>query len=410
MVKPRRQHGLGFTLVELPFDMLSLRRAQSSRVVSKCKRCAFTLVELLVVIAIIGILVALLLPAIQAARESARRTKCQNNLKNIGLALHSYHDQAQKFPPAITQRNSAENPGTDGRLYANWAILILPHLEEGALHDSFNLEETDRITDGSGPGLGNYDERGAELEIMLCPSDQGHGNKFTGGVVNTSAGTGAGNWARGNYGYNGFQFWPGSWGDTNPLCIPYFDDYNSGIGGVNKGLKIAQITDGTSKTIMLGEMRVGLTANDRRGVWAMGMCGSSVHCRHIWHGANTPNSCNAGDDDLFGIADINTDYGGAANARATLVQECMMFSTGGQGFNQSGQSVVRSAHVNGVFVCLADGAVRFISDEVESGAMPFAQAPCYKYGSDGNPFEPGEFLTWQRLNIARDSLPIQSEF
>lgn len=110
----------------------------------------FTLVELLVVIAIIGILVALLLPAIQAAREAARRSQCQNNMKNLGLAVLNYEQSKKKFPIAV-QTEEKDAPGNiaaqtkaaqDGqRLYANWAIQILPYIEEQPLFDSFVFKD-----------------------------------------------------------------------------------------------------------------------------------------------------------------------------------------------------------------------------------------------------------------------------
>src|SRR5881392_3974053 len=96
----------------------------SKPVLPKQRRPGFTLVELLVVIAIIGVLVALLLPAVQSARESSRRTKCANHLKQIGLALHSYHDSLGSFPSAYVE----QNPLTDR---ANWITLTLPYHEQG---------------------------------------------------------------------------------------------------------------------------------------------------------------------------------------------------------------------------------------------------------------------------------------
>jgi prepilin-type N-terminal cleavage/methylation domain-containing protein len=95
-------------------------------------RKGFTLVELLVVIAIIGILIALLLPAVQAAREAARRSQCSNNLKQIGLAMHSYHDINGKFPPSRIARGD----------YVTWAVLILPHMEQQAMYELWNLQVT----------------------------------------------------------------------------------------------------------------------------------------------------------------------------------------------------------------------------------------------------------------------------
>src|SRR3712207_4243334 len=104
------------------------------------RRGGFTLVELLVVIAIIGVLVALLLPAIQAAREAARRNTCQNHIRQLGLALLNYHDSKGKFPPSVqlpqgTGGMNAPHLGTKHQ--ANWAISVLPQMEQGALYNRF---------------------------------------------------------------------------------------------------------------------------------------------------------------------------------------------------------------------------------------------------------------------------------
>src|SRR5437773_5651213 len=110
------------------------------------RRSAFTLVELLVVIAIIGVLVALLLPAVQAAREAARRSQCMNNLRQIGLALHTYHDTFRVFPPSyLTVPGGSPNMGKpdpdSGDAGPGWTalILILPQIEQGNLYNSFDL-------------------------------------------------------------------------------------------------------------------------------------------------------------------------------------------------------------------------------------------------------------------------------
>ncbi len=101
-------------------------------------RRGFTLVELLVVIAIIGILVALLLPAVQSAREAARRMQCQNHLKQLGLALHNYHDTLGYFPPSSNWAAIAEvNTKNNANLRANWVISILPYIEQQSLYNSF---------------------------------------------------------------------------------------------------------------------------------------------------------------------------------------------------------------------------------------------------------------------------------
>jgi prepilin-type N-terminal cleavage/methylation domain-containing protein len=367
-------------------DRLTSRRAAHSS--------GFTLVELLVVIAIIGILVALLLPAIQAAREAARRAQCQNNFKNLALALHNYHDNYKTFPPAaicpFPKRNLSVMDGS--LLFSNWAIAILPNIEEQALHDLFDISTTRRISDDAKDDR-NYRARGTELPFMLCPSDQGQGRKFRGrlgGTLNSE------NWARGNYALNGFQSLPSDY-DTMFASPPgggAFDNWNSGIGGINKSNSIAKITDGTSKTIMLEEMRVGLSDIDSRGVWALGLCASNYHCRHIWNGVNVPNNCQG--EDLFNAAAIV-----AADGTA----ESCALPDPNPGWNYNAQSVVRSAHVGGVFVAMADGSVRFITDYIDTGTMPDAGSPAKIYeGGKDDPTNPDKFRTWQRLHIAGDGL------
>src|SRR6478609_9116964 len=105
------------------------------------ERRAFTLIELLVVIAIIAVLIALLLPAVQQAREAARRTQCRNNLKQIGLALHNYHDAYQLFPPGYVDRNGNPDLTPDNDLGPGWgwASFILPQLDQGNVYNQINF-------------------------------------------------------------------------------------------------------------------------------------------------------------------------------------------------------------------------------------------------------------------------------
>src|SRR5438874_1435183 len=129
-------------------------------------RRGFTLIELLVVIAIIGILVGLLVPAVQQVREAAARTQCINNLKQIGLALHSFHDTYKRFPPGYVDRNTDPNSTPDNDLGPGWgwAAFLLPHLEQGNVYRRINFSQ--------GVGLGsNAAVSQLALGIYQCPSD-----------------------------------------------------------------------------------------------------------------------------------------------------------------------------------------------------------------------------------------------
>lgn len=356
----------------------------------RSKSAGFTLVELLVVIAIIGILVALLLPAIQAARESARRSQCTNNIKNLALAMHGFHDSKQRFPAAIsypkTDPPSSFSPLIDNRLYGNWVIDLLPFIEEASLQKSFTITPATPLRVAA-----NATARSTELSVMLCPSDGGQGNPF---VRNDER------WARGNYGLNAFQFYPNSslWKQllTNGAYRRFYE-LNMGIGGFDDGqlsqtLSIGKITDGTSKTIMLAELRIGVSARDRRGVWAMGMCGSNFHCRHA---AYSINSCAGYEDDVMGSTEIEEDAG-----RNNLLDECMMPQPG---LNESGQSVVRSRHPDGANMAMVDASVHFIGDYIESGQIQGDGL------IDDVPFDEtneNKLRVWQRLNISRDGYPV----
>ena len=236
----------------------------------KNKRHGFTLVELLVVIAIIGILIAMLLPAVQAAREAARRLQCQNNIKQIGLAMHSYESALGGFPPAaITQFENAnsqrdiEGEAAFGQHGTSWLLQILPYLELGSLYDRWDFTKN---------VVGNMEVARQDITAFYCPSrrskvrsediphqmfqdwDAG-GNDYGGcaGCGNAFADDAGGSpheqpcihtvTNMDNYGY-----------------IPTVVGAASGTSGMgifypNKSVKISEITDGTSNTMMTGEVQ-----------------------------------------------------------------------------------------------------------------------------------------------------------
>ena len=149
------------------------------------RRSGFTLVELLVVIAIIGVLVALLLPAVQAAREAARRMKCQNNLKQLGIALHNYHDIHGRVPPAGIHHQGSQSAGSSS-WGPSWAVMILPMIEQGNLHSQYNFS---LIRTRDAP---NDKVSATTIPAFLCPSDPPNPAPW----VNTTP------HARGNYACN----------------------------------------------------------------------------------------------------------------------------------------------------------------------------------------------------------------
>ncbi len=218
-----------FTRVELP-------------VVSKRKGAAFTLVELLVVIAIIGILIALLLPAIQAAREAARRNQCQNNLKQMGLAVQMYHDTKKAFPMG---RNGTKQTSV------SWAYFILPHLEENAVFEAYNK------------GLpvfdpGNSRAMRTAIAVYFCPTRRGGSPKADRNFDNDDAppapeyrGVAAG----GDYAANA-----GHEEDTGMEG----NDFTAGVinkalaGPIFSGSKFSakHVTDGLAGTLAIGERHI----------------------------------------------------------------------------------------------------------------------------------------------------------
>jgi prepilin-type N-terminal cleavage/methylation domain-containing protein/prepilin-type processing-associated H-X9-DG protein len=199
-------------------------------------RRGFTLIELLVVIAIIAILIALLLPAVQQAREAARRSSCKNNLKQIGLALHNYHDVFNTFPP-----DAIWVPQSSGLPPANytWICMILPQLEQKPLYDkiNFSLPGFEQVVDGR--RLESY-----TFPVLQCPSDTPWAN--TSGVPgsNRAALRGA-NWDVGWTTYAGAAGW-----DEYHLR----NDQHGGVFRTNILTRIRDIQDGTSNTILVGEV------------------------------------------------------------------------------------------------------------------------------------------------------------
>jgi prepilin-type N-terminal cleavage/methylation domain-containing protein/prepilin-type processing-associated H-X9-DG protein len=193
------------------------------------RRSGFTLVELLIVIAIIGVMMGLLLPAVQKTREAANRIKCKNNLRQIGLALHAYHDRAGSLPPGYWSRVARD--GSDLGPGWGWAAFILPELEQDNLYRSirFDLDIADPA---------NEPARLTPLAVFRCPSDE-LVDSFP--VVN-AVGQPITTVAHGNY--------VGMFGTPEITCNP---GKGNGVFYRNSRVRLTDITDGTSNTLMIGE-------------------------------------------------------------------------------------------------------------------------------------------------------------
>jgi prepilin-type N-terminal cleavage/methylation domain-containing protein len=275
------------------------------------RRKAFTLIELLVVIAIIGILVALLLPAVQQAREAARRAQCKNNLKQIGLALHTYHDQHKFFPPGwIGVDLATRTPNPDGMSGWGWAAKLLPHVEQGPLYDQIN------------PSLSLLDPFHTtviktHLPVYRCPSDQGN-DVWT---INDASGNPLATLAVANY--------VGAFGtleldDCVGQPLP-FQCVGDGAMYHNSRLNSAKIPDGLSSTLFVGEHKT----KDSLGwysTWSgVAAGGEDAYVRILAVGDHTPNHPESHFDDFS------------------------------------------SHHVGGAHFVLGDGSVRFVSENIDIG-------------------------------------------
>jgi prepilin-type N-terminal cleavage/methylation domain-containing protein len=331
------------------------------------RRRGFTLVELLVVIAIIGILVALLLPAVQAAREAARRMSCSNNMKQMGLALHNYHDTYKTLPYG---EGAFQTPGSVGRVGGgnwngpNWRIHILPYIEQGPIYSQLNFAYTfDACRPGfnSAAGGPNSVLSGYTVPVYRCPSSSLaiNGREVAPSPTNNNTHNAQ------LIDYVGVQgaAYDEAFTESDPLSpFATFGTCSgaTGYGGIycsngtlvpNKPMKFADITDGTSNTLAVAEQSgpiIDLNGARRRDIRSNYYGGWSGNT-----GNTTPGPSWTG--------------GGAWGSGTTAIRYQINLRSAPTGADSTwdANTILTSQHPGGIQATKADGSVDFISDTID---------------------------------------------
>lgn len=308
-------------------------------------RTGFSLIELLVVIAIIAILVSLLLPAVQQAREAARRSQCKNNLKQLGVALHNYHDTFKTMPPGYIAQYT-QTLGNRGNW--NWTAMILPNVEQGPLYDRLD-PGNNRL--GELIGLGNTDPlhiaMRQKINVFRCPSDVGPRENDERRLYRyDNNGTGLLRPAVSNYvAMNASASLARNPGVGEP-CGGGGKITANGMFWRNGAVRIAEIMDGTSNTIMLAERAWEYTNTGRPDLVGR------AYAANVFGVRSDPTN------DVYLLSD------------ALGSTEVGIFWQGDQ--PELEQRTLASGHSGGIQVCLADGSVRFISENIDFYGDPIA--------------------------------------
>jgi len=296
------------------------------------RKFGFTLIELLVVIAIIAILIALLLPAVQQAREAARRSTCKNNMKQIGLALHNYHETHRIFPPAYIDNTPATNTShlaPDNLNALGWGTMLLPFMDQGPLYNqigtqtgNFAYNWQDKNHTGSGSVANAIDAAKTVLPAFICPTDPMEG-------INTDM---------------------NSFGKSNYLASSATGaNSRNGVMFVNSTTRMKTIIDGSSNTIFVVERT---TQNDPAGSTN---CGGSPcgWAGGLWIGPRLSGSTVAWHP---GVSSLDVASSGGSSATYLI---------NGSSATWGAAWIASSSHEGGIHITLGDGSIRFLSENID---------------------------------------------
>lgn len=289
-------------------------------------RGGFTLVELLVVIAIIGVLVALLLPAVQAAREAARRMQCINKLKQLGLALHNHHDAKGAFPAGGKSMSTKSLTSTDwcttdtvDKTREPWTVAVLPYLEQVNLYESFDFKAAFTSTSNAAGAAKNDANFKLNNPLYQCPSDPN---------------------ARPNSNYTSYFGVQGGGPDSLKSCASSSGQrlfYLNGILHFNSQTTFGDVRDGTTNTFLVGETRYCLTPTGRSDGFHTGWASGAKT-----DAFGTPCVLAAARDQMNSVAQ----HGGNSDTLNTMTK------------------LFGSFHVGGCHFAMADGSVHFVSENI----------------------------------------------